>query len=418
MAESLGIAADCHFTIHNLPYGIFSTQCNSKHRIGVAIGEYVLDVGLVKHLFDGPTIRKNIHVFDKEVLNDFMSLGKQSWKETRDKLTELLSSDSSALLSNRDLREKALILQKDVTMHLPANIGSDYTDFYSSIYHATNVGIMFRGADNALMPNWKHLPVGYHGRASSVVVSGTPVRRPNGQMCPDESKPPVYGPCRTLDIELEVAFFTGPGNTLGQPISVHEAQDHIFGFVLMNDWSARDVQKWEYIPLGPFLGKNFSTTISAWVVPTDALLPFIVDNMFQDPEPLPYLKHLDNFNFDINLEVSLKTDEIREHVTISKSNYKYMYWTAKQQLSHHTVNGCNIRPGDLLASGTISGQTPDSYGSLLELCWKGTKPIHLSDTVTRTFLKDGDEVRLTGWCERDGKRIGFGECSGKILPAI
>ncbi|XP_064425845.1 fumarylacetoacetase isoform X4 [Mirounga angustirostris] len=271
----------------------------------------------------------------------------------------------------------------------------DYTDFYSSRHHATNVGIMFRGKENALMPNWLHIPVGYHGRASSVVVSGTPIRRPMGQMSPDDSKPPVYGACKLLDMELEMAFFVGPGNNFGEPIPISRAHEHIFGMVLMNDWSARDIQKWEYVPLGPFLGKSLGTTISPWVVPMEALMPFAVPNPEQDPRPLPYLRHDQPYSFDISLSVTLKGEGMRQAATICKSNFKYMYWTMLQQLTHHTVNGCNLRPGDLLASGTISGPEPESFGSMLELSWRGTKAIELGHGHTRKFLLDGDEVIIT-----------------------
>jgi fumarylacetoacetase len=321
------------------------------------------------------------------------------------------------LRDNTDLRKRALIPASEVTMHLPAEIG-DYTDFYSSREHATNVGTMFRGPENALMPNWLHLPVGYHGRASSVVISGTPIRRPNGQTRPDDKKPPVFGPCKLMDIELEMALFVGPGNKMGEPIPISQAQDHIFGLVLMNDWSARDIQKWEYVPLGPFLGKNLGTSISPWVVPLDAVLPFAVPNPDQsEPEVLPYLKHTDPFSFNIDLEIHLKTKDTPEPAVIARSNFKYMYWTMKQQLAHHSVTGCNLRPGDLLASGTISGKTPDSYGSLLELTWKGTKPLTLPNGETRKFLQDHDTVILKGACHGDGYKIGFGSCTGQILPA-
>ncbi|XP_035670137.1 fumarylacetoacetase-like [Branchiostoma floridae] len=406
-----------HFPIQNLPYGVFSTKSNPCHRLGVAIGEQILDLSAVKDLFTGPELSGKQHVFEEPTLNAFMSLGSAAWKEGRATLQKLLSADEPTLRDNADLRTRALVPQADATMHLPATIG-DYTDFYSSRQHATNVGTMFRGPDNALMPNWLHLPVGYHGRASSVVVSGTPVRRPCGQTRPDESKPPTYGPCKLLDIELEMAFFVGPPNELGQPIPVSKAQDHIFGMVVMNDWSARDIQKWEYVPLGPFLGKSFSTSISPWVVTMDALMPFVVDNAKQDDPPiLPYLQHKDKYNFDIKLSAAVRAEGMAEPAVICNSNYKYLYWTMKQQLAHHTVNGCSMRPGDLLASGTISGETEDSYGSMLELCWKGTKEIDIGGGQTRKFLKDGDEVILSGYCQGEGYRVGFGECTGKILPA-
>ncbi|KFQ85370.1 Fumarylacetoacetase, partial [Phoenicopterus ruber ruber] len=312
---------------------------------------------------------------------------------------------------------RAFVPQASATMHLPARIG-DYTDFYSSRQHATNVGIMFRGKENALMPNWLHLPVGYHGRASSVVVSGTPIRRPVGQMRPDNDKPPVFGACKRLDIELEMAFFVGPGNKYGEPIPVSRAQEHIFGMVLMNDWSARDIQKWEYVPLGPFLSKSFGTTISPWVVTMEALMPFVLPNPVQDPKPLPYLQDKEPYTFDIKLFVAIKGEGMSMPTTICRSNFKHMYWTMKQQLAHHSVNGCNLRPGDLLASGTISGPEPESFGSMLELSWNGTKEIPLGSGQSRKFLQDGDEIILTGYCQGNGFRVGFGQCSGKILPAL
>ncbi|ELW70696.1 Fumarylacetoacetase [Tupaia chinensis] len=445
------VAKDSDFPIQNLPYGVFSTKDNPRPRIGVAIGDQVLDLSVVKHLFTGPVLSKHQDVFDQSTLNSFMGLGQAAWKEARVFLQSLLSASQARLRDDTELRKRAFTSQAAATMHLPATIGEpslykartkqlcrptglasalvivrwllfgkpgDYTDFYSSRQHATNVGIMFRGKDNALMPNWLHLPVGYHGRASSVVVSGTPIRRPMGQMRPDDSKPPVYGACRLLDIELEMAFFVGPGNKFGEPIPISKAHEHIFGMVLMNDWSARDIQKWEYVPLGPFLGKSFGTTISPWVVPMDALMPFAVPNPLQDPKPLPYLCHDQPYTFDINLSVALKGEGMRQAATICRSNFKYMYWTMLQQLTHHSVNGCNLRPGDLLASGTISGPEPESFGSMLELSWRGTKAIELGDGQTRKFLLDGDEVVITGHCQGDGYRVGFGQCAGKVLPAL
>ncbi|XP_054627700.1 fumarylacetoacetase [Dunckerocampus dactyliophorus] len=413
----LNVDATCDFSIHNLPYGVFSTPDQAKRRIGVAIGDQILDLSVILSLFRGPVMSKHQHVFQQPTLNAFMALGYEAWKETRSTLQVLLSANESTLRDDCDLRSRAFVPQSEATMHLPADIG-DYTDFYSSRDHATNVGIMFRGKENALMPNWLRLPVGYHGRASSVVVSGTPIRRPSGQMRPDQTKPPVFGPSKQLDIELEMAFFVGKGNLPGEPIPIEKAHEHIFGMVLMNDWSARDIQAWEYVPLGPFLGKNFGTTISPWVVPMEALLPFVEPNPIQDPEPLPYLQHQDAFTFNINLFVSLKGQRMKDSSTICKSNFKYMYWTMKQQLAHHTVNGCNVRPGDLLASGTISGPDAGSFGSMLELSWRGSKSIDLGGGETRTFLQDGDEVTITGHGVRDGYRVGFGSCTGTILPAL
>ncbi|MGH0162272.1 UNVERIFIED_CONTAM: hypothetical protein FKN15_042615 [Acipenser sinensis] len=429
------------FPIHNLPYGIFSTPDNPRHRIGVAIGDQILDLGVIKPLFSGPVLSKHQDVFDQPTLNAFMGLGHEAWKEARTVLQKLLSANETTLQEDVGLRSRAFVHQNLAEMHLPAEIGK-------CLLNASWI-------DSREL----HLPVGYHGRASSVVVSGTPLRRPMGQIRPDESKPPVYGSCKLLDIELEMAFFVGPGNKLGEPIPIHKAHEHIFGMVLMNDWSARDIQKWEYVPLGPFLGKSFGTTISPWVVPMEALMPFAQPNSVQDPKPLPYLCHDDPYTFDINLFVSVKGETMKEPSTISKSNFKclsaesiaqsgkhrdsgdyiqfilteesssficshvslspqYMYWTMKQQLAHHTVSGCNVRPGDLLASGTISGPDAESFGSMLELSWKGTKTIDLGDGQTRKFLQDGDEVIMTGYCQGKGYRVGFGQCRGKVLPAF
>ncbi|XP_021934485.1 fumarylacetoacetase [Zootermopsis nevadensis] len=402
------------FPIENLPYGVFSTSDNDTHRIGVAIGDQILDLSVVYYLFENEKLQQ---AFQEETLNRFMSLGRPIWLEARSKLQNLLSAGNTTLQSNPDLRKKIFVSQSKATMHLPVQVG-DYTDFYSSIHHATNVGIMFRDKNNALFPNWKHLPVAYHGRASSVVITGTPIRRPNGQTCPVEGAAPVFGPSRLMDFELEVAFFVGgPPSKLGEPVPVKEAHEHIFGMVLMNDWSARDIQKWEYVPLGPFLAKNVGTSISPWVVTMEALEPFTVDNYKQDLTPLPYLQHSDPYNFDINLQVDIKPEKSIAS-TVCRSNFKYLYWTPKQQLAHHTVTGCNINPGDMMASGTISGETSDSFGSMLELCWKGTKPIQLKDGNTRKFLQDNDEVIITGYCQGDGFRVGFGSCTGKVLPAL
>jgi len=277
---------------------------------------------------------------------------------------------------------------------------------------------MFRGKDNALQPNWLHLPVGYHGRSSSVVVSGTDIRRPNGQLCPDEKKPPIFGACKNLDFELELAFFVGPGNKLGDPIDINEAEDHIFGVVLMNDWSARDIQKWEYVPLGPFGAKNFGTSISPWVVTMEALKSFKIEGPKQvDPEPLPYLREKEMKVFDIQLQVGIQSEKMTTPTIVSNSNSKYLYWNFNQQLAHHTLTGCNMNPGDLLGSGTISGPQESEYGSMLELCWKGEKEVPLSDGTKRKFLQDGDTVVITGYAQGDGYRVGFGSCSGKVLPA-
>nr|XP_054588433.1 fumarylacetoacetase-like isoform X2 [Nothobranchius furzeri] len=377
------VDADCDFSFQNLPYGVFSTANNPKHRIGVAIGKEILDLSVITSLFVGPVMSRHQDVFDQPTLNAFMALGYEAWKETRRTLQALLSVNNSTLRDDVSLRTRAFVHQSDATMHLPADIG-DYTDFYSSRDHATNVGTMFRGKENALMPNWLRLPVGYHGRASSVVVSGTPIRRPRGQMRPDQTKPPVFGPSKQLDIELEMAFFVGGENHLGEPIPIHKAHEHIFGMVLMNDWSARDIQAWEYVPLGPFLGKNFGTTISPWVVPMEALLPFVEPNPIQDPEPLPYLQHQDAYTFNINLFVSLKGKDMASAVNICSSNFR----------------------------------NPESFGSMLELSWRGSKTIDLGGGNSRTFLNDGDDITITGYCEGNGSRVGFGSCQGTIVPAL
>ncbi|XP_787535.4 fumarylacetoacetase [Strongylocentrotus purpuratus] len=407
---------ECNFPIQNLPYGVFSTASNSKQRIGVAIGAVILDLSQIKDLFNGAILSECNDVFTEETLNKFMALGRPAWKEARATLQRLLAADEPTLRDNADLRERAFVPQSSAAMHVPASIG-DYTDFFSSKYHATNTGTMFRGPDNALQPNWLHLPVAYHGRASSVVISGTPVRRPCGQSKP-EDKPPVFAACKLMDFELEMAFFVGPGNKLGEPIPVGSAHEHIFGMVMMNDWSARDIQKWEYVPLGPFLGKNFATTVSPWVVTMDALEPFLVANNAQDPTPLPYLQHDDPFNFDISITAAVKGAEMQEPAVVSRSNFKHMYWSMKQQLAHHTVTGCNAQPGDLMGTGTLSGPTQENYGCMLELCWKGTKEVDLGNGNIRKFLKDGDTVILSGHCQGEGYRVGFGESVGTITPAL
>ena len=412
------VPAGSHFPIENLPYGVCRRGEGSDTRVCVAIGEHVLDLVEVEragrfadcaHLPPG--------VFSAPTLNPFMALGRAAWKEARATLTRLLLADEPALRDDRALRDRALMPMSAVEMVLPVSIG-DYTDFYSSREHATNVGTMFRGKENALMPNWLHLPVGYHGRASSVVVSGTDVRRPRGQTKADDADAPTFGPCRLLDFELEMGFFTGPGNRLGEPIPVDEAEDHIFGMVLVNDWSARDIQKWEYQPLGPFLAKNFATSISPWIVTMDALEPFRLAGPEQDPAPLPYLASPGAGAFDINLTVEIRADGATEGARVCASNFKHLYWSMAQQLAHHTVTGCDIRPGDLLASGTISGPVETSYGSMLEISWRGTKTVALPGGEERKFIADGDTVTMTGWCEGDGYRVGFGEVIGKILPAL
>jgi fumarylacetoacetase len=401
------------FPIHNLPYGIFRPSAGARPRIGVAIGNEVLDLSILadRGILSGTAFRE-------PTLNAFMALGRPAWREVRQTLTRLLRRDEPTLRDDSGLRDAAFHSMASVEMLLPAAIG-DYTDFYSSREHATNVGTMFRGPDNALQENWLHLPVGYHGRSSSVVVSGTDVRRPKGQTKADDAESPIYGPSRLMDFELEMGFFVGPGNALGEPIPIDEAAKHIFGMVLVNDWSARDIQKWEYVPLGPFLGKNFGTSISPWVVTMEALEPFRCAGPAQDdPEPLDYLKNPGDCAYDIPLEVLLQSEQMDTPETIATSNFKYMYWSICQQLAHHTVNGCNAQPGDLLGSGTISGPDKHERGSMLELSWRGTETVELANGETRKFLADGDTVVMRGHCEADGVRIGFGEVSGKLIPAV
>jgi fumarylacetoacetase len=414
----VAVAPDSHFPIQNLPYGVFRRRAGGQPTIGVAIGEFVLDLALLEeqNLLSVQALRGR-RVFSESTLNSFMAEGRIAWSEARAVISRLLRLDESTLRDNAPLRERALIPMAEVEMLLPAEIG-DYTDFYSSREHAHNVGTMLRGPDKALMPNWLHLPVAYQGRASSIVVSGTDLRRPRGQTKADDADAPTFGPSRNVDFELEIGFFVGPGNALGDPIPISQAEEHIFGLVLVNDWSARDIQKWEYVPLGPFLAKNFGTSISPWIVPLEALEPFRVSGPPQDPRPLTYLQASNSGCFDIHLEVMLQSTTMERPHRICASNFKHLYWSMAQQLAHHTVNGCNLRTGDLVASGTISGATPDSYGSLLELAWKGTKPLVFSNGESRAFIQDGDRISMTGWCEGDGYRIGFGEVTGIILPAL
>ena len=402
------------FPIQNLPFGIFKTRYLSPVA-GVAIGNHVLDlVYLHEHGYlDGLGLPSGI--FNQKYLNDFFALGRPKIGSVRNRISELLSQDNEELRLS-PAREIALVPMIEVQMQMPVRI-PNYTDFYSSEEHATNVGSMFRDPKNALLPNWKHMPVAYHGRASSIVVSGTSIHRPKGQIKPTDSDLPIFCPTGKLDFELEVAFVTCGETKLGEHITAHDAENYIAGFVLFNDWSARDIQQWEYVPLGPFLGKNFGSTISPWIVTLDALEPFRSHGPEQVPHVLPYLSVEGEKNFDVVLEVLLQPERSTE-TTLCRSNFKYMYWNVNQQLAHHTVNGCNIQVGDLYASGTISGPSPGSYGSLLELTWNGQKSLHMPDGSERNFLEDGDTVIIRGHAEKDGVRIGFGECAGKILRAF
>lgn len=398
------------FSIYNLPFGIFSTPEHSK-RVGVAIGDQIIDLVEVFELgiFDGLSITKSVLI--TPFLNDFIALGKVSTNGVRERLQSHLSDGRSPLKAS----SRVFVDQNEANMHLPVRIG-DYTDFYSSIEHATNVGKMFRDPENALLPNWKHLPVGYHGRASSIVVSGKDFHRPKGQTKPTDGAP-VFGPSQRMDFELEMGFIIGKRTELGDSISTNNAENYIFGMVLFNDWSARDIQKWEYVPLGPFLGKSFASSVSPWVVTLEALDNFRIAGPDQDPKVLPYLEYSGLKNYDINLEVQIESENGTEPTTISNSNFKYMYWNMAQQLSHHTINGCNVNVGDLMASGTISGKDENSYGSMLELSWAGSKTIALNNGEERKFLNDGDTVIMKGFAEKDGTRVGFGEVRSKLLPS-
>ena len=408
----VAVPSGSDFPLQNLPYGIFKTRY-TKPRVGVAIGEHILDVEAVSHL--GLLNEVTIHqpVFAAPQLNDLMALGKDAHRKLRAVLTDLLTEGNETLPPHA---AGVLVPQAEAEMLLPVRVG-DYTDFYSSLEHATNVGTMFRGADNALMPNWKHLPVGYHGRASSIIPSGVPVKRPYGQVVPKDATEPIFRPSQRMDFELEMAFVTCGDTPLGRRIAAEAAEEHIFGLLLFNDWSARDIQKWEYQPLGPFLGKSFASTVSPWVVPLEALEPFRVTSPMQDPAPLDYLKLAGAYTFDIDLEVAIAPRDAEE-TRVCLSNFKHLYWSMPQQLAHQTVNGCNIRTGDLYASGTISGTDKGSFGSMLELSWAGKNPVPLNGGHTRIFLHDHDTVILRGWCTREGfPRIGFGEARAELLPA-
>ena len=409
MKSWVDIPKNSDFSIYNIPFGIFSVK-NSKKRVGVAIGDMIVDLKASYDLGIFNEIPLDHDVFENKYLNDFIALGKSITKKIRLIIQSELCSDSSVLKESN-----ALIKQSDVMMHLPLMIG-DYTDFYSSIEHATNIGSMFRDPTNPLLPNWKHIPVGYHGRASSIIVSGQDVIRPKGQVLPINEETPVFQASSRVDFELEMGFVIGKKSNLGQSISTKEAEEYIFGKVLFNDWSARDIQKWEYVPLGPFLGKSFASSISPWIVTLDALEEFKVEGPQQTPDVLPYLQYDGLRNYDINLEVSIQPENSIESI-VCKSNFKYMYWNMVQQLAHHTINGCNINIGDIMASGTISGKDKGSYGSMLELSWGGKNPVTLDDGESRVFINDNDTVIMRGYCERNGKRVGFGEVRTKLIKS-
>ena len=411
----LAVSENCDFPIQNIPFGVFLTK-DDVITIGTRIGDFAIDMGILQQLnyFEG--IELTDDMFMQDTLNDFISDGRKTWRLVRNRLAELFDANNPKLRDNKEHKELIIFKIEDVEMLLPVQIG-DYTDFYSSKEHATNVGMMFRDPENALLPNWLHLPVGYHGRSSTIVPSGFPIHRPNGQTVANGETQPIFGPSKSVDFELEMAFITTDANFMGEAIPVNEAEDYIFGMVLFNDWSARDIQKWEYVPLGPFLAKNFASTISPWIVTMDALLPFRVESVKQEPKPLAYLQQEGKHSFDINLEVSIVPENNIETI-VSKSNFKYMYWTMAQQLAHHTSNGCKVNSGDMMGSGTISGPTPDSYGSMLELSWGGKNPVKLNDGSERKFILDNDTVVIKGYCKNDTIRIGFGECSSKLLPVF
>jgi len=411
----LHVDKNSDFPIQNIPFGVFLTR-EDIITIGTRIGDTAIDLGALHQLgyFEGIPLTDDI--FLQDTLNDFIADGRKTWRLVRNRIAEIFDDSNKTLKGNLKHKETVLFRLDEIEMQLPVQIG-DYTDFYSSIEHATNVGTIFRDPDNALLPNWLHIPVGYHGRSSSVIPSGIPVHRPQGQTLPAGETQPVFGPSKLVDFELEMAFITTDANDLGEPIPIEEAEEYIFGLVLFNDWSARDIQKWEYVPLGPFLAKSFASSISPWIVTLDALEPYRVVSPKPLKKQLKYLRQKGKKSFDINLEVSIQPEKAKETV-VSRSNFKHMYWSMAQQLTHHTVNGCPVNSGDMMGSGTISGSTPDSYGSMLELSWRGEKPIKLNNGSERKFINDNDTVIMRGYCEKDGTRIGFGEVSTKLLPVF
>jgi fumarylacetoacetase len=410
----IAVDPNSDFPIQNLPYGVFSTKDGLAPRVGVAIGNQVLDLWELAQDCRIDVVEPA--VFAANSLNPFMALGPKVWSTTRARISELLRADHPELRDNQELRQRALVPMRDVKLHMPFTVAG-YTDFYSSKEHATNVGVMFRGKDNALQPNWLHMPIGYNGRASTVVVSGTKVRRPRGQLKPPTADAPSFGPCKRLDFELEIGVVVGQASPMGEMLTEAQAEAMIFGFVILNDWSARDIQQWEYVPLGPFQAKAFATSISPWVVTREALEPFRLHGPAQDPVPLPYLRQATPNNLDLELDVSLRANGMNEAKTICRTNFKYMYWSSVQQLVHHASSGCAMNVGDLLGSGTISGPEKQQRGSLLEISWNGSEPVELAAGTKRSFLEDGDSLVMRGWCQGDGYRVGFGAVEGTILPA-
>ncbi len=415
LSSWIKIPQNSDFPIYNLPLGIIK-QNNGRVSVAIAIGDNVLDISSLHRFGFFKDISLPDGIFEKPYLNDFIALGKPILKLVRERIKVLLRNDNAELRDNKQAISECLYSMSDVELLMPIKVG-DYTDFYSSKEHATNVGSMFRDPKNALLPNWLHLPVAYHGRSSSIMVSGQNFHRPKGQVTPPGIDKPMFSPSKAIDFELEMAFIIGKSTELGQSVTTQEATEYIFGMTLFNDWSARDIQRWEYVPLGPFLAKNFASTTSPWIVSMEALEPFRTNAPEQEPEVLNYLKRSrPDSAIDITLEVWLQPEKT-EAVKISTSNYKYLYWTMEQQLAHHTVNGCNINVGDLMASGTISGPTPDSFGSMLELTWNGSKPITLPNGEERKFLHDGDTIIIKGYCQKNNLRIGFGEARAKVLAA-
>jgi len=411
----LHVDKNSDFPIQNIPFGVFLTR-DDIITIGTRIGDTAIDLGALHQLgyFEGIPLTDDI--FLQDTLNDFIADGRKTWRLVRNRIAQIFDEENESLKGNLKHKETVLFRLDEIEMQLPVQIG-DYTDFYSSIEHATNVGTMFRDPDNALLPNWLHIPVGYHGRSSSIIPSGIPVHRPQGQTLPAGATEPVFGPSKLVDFELEMAFITTDANDLGEPIPLEEAEEYIFGLVLFNDWSARDIQKWEYVPLGPFLAKSFASSISPWIVTLDSLEPYRVESPKPIKKQLSYLQQKGKKSFDINLEVSIQPEKAKETI-VSRSNFKHMYWSMAQQLTHHTTNGCPINSGDMMGSGTISGPTPDSYGSMLELSWRGEKPVKLNNGTERKFIQDFDTVIMRGYCEKDGTRIGFGEVKTQLLPVF
>lgn len=406
----IAIADHSDFSIQNIPFGIGKSKTGNVF-VATRIGDTVIDLYQVAQLDHFKGI--DAEVFNSNKLNNFMLLGKQGTRAVRNEISDIFNSNNEQAKNNPTL-QLALYPANEIEMLMPVKVG-DYTDFYSSEQHAYNVGCMFRDPNNALLPNWKYIPVGYHGRASSIVVSGTPIHRPKGQQKPKDDEAPVFGPCKLLDFELEMAFVTYQGKPLGESITTQEADDYIFGMCLFNDWSARDIQKWEYVPLGPFLAKNFASSVAPWIVTLDALEPYRVSGPVQDPKVFDYLTYTGDKHIDIHLQVAIQPENVEEKI-VSNSNYKHMYWNMNQQLAHHTVNGCDIHEGDMMASGTISGNDESAYGSMLEISWKGTKPVQMPDGSERRFINDHDTVIMRGYAQKNGIRVGFGEVKTKVLP--